>query len=111
MKLIPQERAGLICTSAPLALKLADYSVDLFHRELIQRDNLGLRAKSWRQDAPCLLLAISLHGYPSGMLPVHAPPVGVRYVMRAGREKNLNNASTCQLFILMMNFNEKSLHF
>ena len=107
----PQEMAWLIRMSASLALMLANDSVDLFDRELIQCDNLGFGAKSWRQNAPCLFLAVNFHDHPGSVFPVHAPPVSVRHVMGACREKDLNNASTCQPFSLMLNFNKKSWHF
>ena len=80
LKTDPVGNACLILISARLALKLADESVDLFERELIQCDNFGLGAKRRRQDGPCLFLAVNLHDDPSGVLPVHAPPVGVRHV-------------------------------
>jgi hypothetical protein len=85
--------------------------VDLFQSEPVKPYDLGLGSENRGQYAACLLLAVYVNNYPAFVFPVKTPEFGVRQVMGAGLEEDLNGESTRPFFRFMRNLDKKFCHF
>jgi hypothetical protein len=79
--------------------------VDLTDSEFIELHNLGLRPVGSRHHSSGLLLAVYFRNEPCFVIPVLAPPVGMREEMGTAFEEDLNGVGARHDFFLVWDFN------